>query len=93
MYIASAALLQSLETFNFIAYNVRQMGEDLKNGGHVRLIDNYTEHSMTAELGESSFFIRALAANPDTQDSAILRCAMRSTLSNSQSNTTCLKRQ
>lgn len=69
MYIASAALLQSLETFNFIAYNVRQMGEDLKNGGHVRLIDNYTEHSMTAELGESSFFIRALAANPDTQDS------------------------
>ena len=69
MYIASAALLQSLETFNFIAYNVRQMGEDAKSGGAVRLIDNYTEHSMTADLGDGSFYIRALAANPDTQDS------------------------
>lgn len=69
MYIASAALLQSLETFNFISYNVRRMGEDIKDGGCVRVIDNYTEHSMTANLDDGSFFVRALAANPDTQDS------------------------
>ena len=68
-YISSAALMQSLETFNFLVYNVRNMGEDDKDGGHVHIIDNNNEHSMKAELPDGSFFIRALAANPDTQDS------------------------
>ena len=68
-YVSSAALLQSLETFNFLSYNVRRMGEDQKDGGMVHIIDNNNEHSMEAELPDGSFFIRALAANPDTQDS------------------------
>lgn len=29
-YIASAALMQSLESFNFLDYNIRRMGEDAK---------------------------------------------------------------
>lgn len=68
-YIASAALMQSLESFNFLMYNVKRMGEDMKDGGCVKIIDNNNEHSMTAELKDGSFFIRALAANPDRQDS------------------------
>ena len=69
IYVTSAALLQSLETFGFIKYNVIEMGEDAKDGGSVKIIDNNNEHSMTATLSDGSFFIRALAANPDTQDS------------------------
>lgn len=69
VYITAAALMQSLESFNFIGYNVRRMGEDAKNGGNVKVIDNNNEHSMEAALSDGSFFIRALAANPDAQDS------------------------
>ena len=68
-YISAAALMQSLESFNFLDYNVRRMGEDEKHGGAVKIIDNNNEHSMEAELLDGSFFIRALAANPDAQDS------------------------
>lgn len=69
VYITSAALMQSLESFNFLDYNIRRMGEDQKSGGSIKIIDNNNEHSMEAELQDGSFFIRALAANPDTQDS------------------------
>ena len=68
-YITAAALMQSLESFNFLDYNVKRMKEDLKSGGHIRIIDNNNEHSMEASLGDGSFYIRALAANPDAQDS------------------------
>lgn len=68
-YITSAALMQSLESFNFLDYNVRRMGEEAKSGGCVKIIDNNNEHSMEATLPDGSFFIRALAANPDAQDS------------------------
>lgn len=69
VYITAAALLQSLESFNFIDYNIRRLGEDAKSGGCVKIIDNNNEHSMEAQMSDGSFFIRALAANPDTQDS------------------------
>lgn len=68
-YISAAALMQSLESFNFLDYNIRLMGEDEKHGGSIKIIDNNNEHSMDAELTDGSFFIRALAANPDAQDS------------------------
>lgn len=68
-YVSSAALMQSLETFNFLVYNVNRMKENTKDGGHVHVIDNNNEHSMDAQLDDGSFFIRALAANPDSQDS------------------------
>ena len=68
-YVSSAALLQSLETFNFMTYNIKRMGEEDKDGGHVHVIDNHSAHTIEAELPDGSFFIRALATNPDTQDS------------------------
>lgn len=71
-YISSAALMQSLEAFNFLDYNVDRMGEKQvrgKKGGLVKVIDNNNEHSMEASFSDGSFFIRALAANPDAQDS------------------------
>ena len=48
VYITAAALMQSLESFNFIDYNVCRMGEDMKSGGSVKIIDNNNEHSMEA---------------------------------------------
>lgn len=69
VYITAAALIQTLESFNFLDYNIKRMGEDAKSGGSVKIIDNNNEHSMEATLSDGSFFIRALAANPDTQDS------------------------
>ena len=47
MYIASAALMQSLESFNFLNYNIRRMGEDSRDGGNIRVIDNNNEHSLS----------------------------------------------
>ena len=68
-YIASASMMQSLESFNFLKYNINRMGENQKDGGMVKIIDNNNEHSMEAQMEDGSFFIRALAANPDAQDS------------------------
>lgn len=68
-YIASAALMQSLESFNFLQYNVDRMGENQKNGGNIKVIDNNNEHSLEAAFEDGYFYIRALAANPDAQDS------------------------
>ena len=68
-YIASAALMQSLESFNFLQYNVDRMGENQKNGGNIKVIDNNNEHSLEASFEDGYFYIRALAANPDAQDS------------------------
>lgn len=64
-YITSAALPQSLESWNFIKFNIINMGEE----DNFRIIDNNNEHSISADLGDGSFYIRALAANPDGQDS------------------------
>lgn len=68
-YIAAAALLQSLESFNFAKYNIEHMGESDKKGGHCHIIDNNQEHSITGTLPDGTFRIQALAASPDTQDS------------------------
>lgn len=68
-YIFSAALKQSLESWNFVKYNLNRMGENEKDGGHAHIIDNNNEHSISMELDTGSFFIQALAADPDRQDS------------------------
>lgn len=65
VYIVAAALKQSLESFNFINFNLDQMGEK----ENFRVIDNNQEHSIQGDLGDGSLFIQALAANPDRQDS------------------------
>lgn len=65
VYIVAAALKQSLESFNFINFNLEQMGEK----ENFRIIDNNQEHSIQGDFGDGSIFIQALAANPDRQDS------------------------
>lgn len=65
VYIVSAALKQSLESFNFINFNLDKMGEK----ENFRVIDNNQEHSIQGDLGDGSIYIQALAANPDRQDS------------------------
>lgn len=65
VYIVAAALKQSLESFNFINFNLEQMGEK----ENFRVIDNNQEHSIQGEFSDGSLFIQALAANPDRQDS------------------------
>lgn len=65
IYIVGAALEQSMQSFNFIKFNLDEMGE-IKN---FRVRDNNQEHSISGDLGDGSIYIKALAANPDAQDS------------------------
>ena len=75
-YIASAALIQSMESFNFMTYNIKNMGEWDKDGGSVHINDNHNDHSFSATLPDGSFFVKALAASPDKQDSLNCSCAI-----------------
>lgn len=68
-YIASSALIQSLEAFNFLTYNIKNMGEWDKDGGCIHINDNHNEHSFSATLPDGSMFVKALAASVDKQDS------------------------
>lgn len=65
IYIVAAALAQTLESFNFIKYNIERLGEE----DTFRIIDNNNEHSITGTFDDGLFFVRAMAANPDAQDS------------------------
>ncbi|OIJ17093.1 terminase [Anaerobacillus alkalilacustris] len=65
IYIVGAALKQSLQSFNFINFNLNQMGE----AGNFRILDNNHGHFIEGDLGDGSLYIEALAANPDAQDS------------------------
>lgn len=73
IYITSAALKQSLESFNDILYTFRFKGIDQEEG--CRIHDNNIEHSIELtfpdETGKTtgSLKITAVAANPDAQDS------------------------
>ncbi len=69
IYVVAAALKQTLETFGFLKYNIRNMGEHDEDGGHFHIIDNNNEHSIKAEIGGGLIELNALAANPDSQDS------------------------
>ncbi len=65
-YITAAAMQQSMQSFGFIRYNLRAMGEER----NFRILDNNQEHSISGEIGaDGSIYIRALAANPDAHDS------------------------
>jgi len=65
VYIVAASMNQALQSFKFIHYNIKAMGEEEE----FRILDNNQEHSMFREFSEGSLFIQALAANPDKQDS------------------------
>ena len=66
IYINGAALNQALESFNFLKYNIEQL-----DPGHelFRMRDNNNEHYIRAEFEDGSMEIKALACNPDVQDS------------------------
>lgn len=65
VYIVGAALKQSMQSFNFLDFNLEQMGEKQ----NFRVLDNNMEHSISRNFGSGSLYIQALAANPDAQDS------------------------
>lgn len=64
-YIVGAALRQALESFNFLKFNIDQLG----NKDDFRILDNNSEHSISKDFKDGSMRIEALAANPDRQDS------------------------
>lgn len=66
VFIVSAALKQSLESFDFVKYNIEQWRED---GKTFRIVANNNEHKIEGNIGAGSFEMQALAANPDAQDS------------------------
>ena len=69
-YIVSAALKQSMESFDFLRQNIDRMGENMKDGGHFKVKDDTHGHEIRCEdLGGGSLFIQAMPANPDKQDS------------------------
>lgn len=72
IYIVAAALRQALQAFDYINYNLREMGE----AENFKVLDNNQEHSISAELGQGYVHIEALAANPDKQDSLLCNVAI-----------------
>lgn len=65
IYIVGAALRQAKQAFDYINFNLKQMGED----DNFRILANNQESSISGDLGDGSLHIEALAANPDKQDS------------------------
>lgn len=63
--IVGALLKQALQSFNFLNYNLKQMGEE-KN---FRILDNNQEHSISGELGDGYLRIETIAGNSDRMDS------------------------
>ena len=65
VYIVGAALRQARQSFDFIEYNLREMGE----AENFKIRNNNQEVSIIGDLGAGAIHIEALAANPDAQDS------------------------
>jgi len=63
--IVGAQLKQALQSFNFLLYNLKNMGEE-KN---FRILDNNQEHSISGELGDGYMRIETVAGNSDRMDS------------------------
>lgn len=67
IYIVGAALKQTMESFNFLKYNMERIG--LNDDDSWRIIDNNQEHSISGQFDDGALYIQALAANPNSQDS------------------------
>lgn len=63
--IVGEKLKQALQGFNFLLFNLRQMGEE-KN---FRILDNNQEHSISGDLGDGYLRIETIAGNSDRMDS------------------------
>lgn len=63
--IVGAMLKQALQSFNFLNYNLEQMGEI----DNFRVLDNNQEHSISGDLGDGYIKIETIAGNSDRMDS------------------------
>ncbi len=63
--IVGNLLKQALQSFNFLLFNLRQMGE----ADNFRILDNNQEHSIYGELGKGYMRIETIAGNSDRMDS------------------------
>ncbi len=63
--IVGALLKQALQSFNFINYNIKQMGEK----EYFRILDNNQEHSMARKFEDGYMRIETIAGNSDRMDS------------------------
>lgn len=66
VYITSAALRQSMQSFRFIKNSVTRWG---LSQSQLRVVDNNNEHKIRIDFSDGFVEIVALAANPDRQDS------------------------
>lgn len=72
VYVVGGALKQTLQSFDFLDYNLKvkslRVAEDPDNG--LRVINNNMERSISGDVGTDGFIsINALAASADKQDS------------------------
>lgn len=63
--IVGEKLKQAMQSFNFLLYNLEQMGER-KN---FRVLDNNQEHSISGDLADGYLRIETIAGNSDKMDS------------------------
>lgn len=63
--VVGAVLKQALQGFNFLNYNIKQMGEE----SNCRILDNNQEHSISLSLGDGYMRIETIAGNSDKMDS------------------------
>lgn len=66
IYIVAAALKQSLESFDFMKFNIERLDPD-EDVFHT--IYNNNEHSIKGKFSDGFFDVYAMASNPDAQDS------------------------
>ena len=63
--IVGALLKQAMQSFNFLLYNLKEMGE----ADNFRILDNNQEHSISGNLGDGYMRIETIAGNSDRMDS------------------------
>lgn len=63
--IVGEKLKQAQQGFNFLLYNLKQMGEE----DNFRVLDNNQEHSISGELADGYMRIETIAGNSDRMDS------------------------
>lgn len=63
--IVGSMLKQALQSFNFLLYNLKQMGE----ADNFRVLDNNQNHSIYGDFGDGFMKIETLAGNSDRMDS------------------------
>lgn len=63
--IVGSLLKQALQSFNFLLYNIKNLGEE----ENFRILDNNQNHTIHGDFGDGYISIEALAGNSDKMDS------------------------